>query len=314
MPAVPSAPAPPLGAYPGAFGVGFSYVPALPAEFYRPDLLDFVEITPEKLCRARWDAGLSLDLVPDKLRQAQIACGDLPIVVHGIELSIGSAAGWNSGYLRMLDRFQEAWPFLWHSEHLSYQTIPGRDGGPVSIGTPLPLPGSDEAAQLIGERAATVGHRYGVPFLLENPAHYLSNLPYDADIGDEFGLMTAVTEYGSCGQLLDLHNLYCNALNHGFDAFAALDRIELGRVIEIHLAGGRREQGFWVDAHDSLVPAPVWRLLECALPRCPRISGVAFELLDFFAPSVGAEAIADELRHIRKVRRRCCPSIRVAKA
>jgi uncharacterized protein (UPF0276 family) len=314
MPAVPSAPAPPLGGFPRKLGVGFSYVPALSAEFYRPDLLDFIEITPEKLCRARWDAGLSLDLVPDKLRQAQIACGDLPILVHGIELSIGSAAGWNSGYLQMLDRFQEAWPFLWHSEHLSYQTIPGRNGGPASIGTPLPLPGSDEAAHLIGERAATVGHRYGVPFLLENPAHYLSNLPYEAGIGDEFGLMAAVTEYGGCGQLLDLHNLNCNALNHGFDAFAALDRIGLDRVIEIHLGGGRRDQGFWVDAHDSMVPDPVWRLLECALPRCPNISGVLFEVLDFFAPSVGAEAIADELRHVRTVWQRCCPAVRVAKA
>jgi uncharacterized protein len=239
MPAVPYALATPLGGYPRKLGVGFSYVPALPAEFYRPDLLDFVEITPEKLCRARWDTGLSLDLVPDKLRQAQTACGDLPIVVHGIELSIGSAPGWNSGYLQMLDRFQEAWPFLWHSEHLSYQTIPGHDGGPASIGTPLPLPGSDEAAQLVGQRAAMVGQRYGVPFLLENPAHYLSNLPYEADIRDEFGLMIAVTEYGSCGQLLDLHNLYCNALNHGFDAFAALDRIGLGRVSRsISLAAG----------------------------------------------------------------------------
>jgi uncharacterized protein len=314
MPPVPSAPAPPLGGYPRPLGVGFSYIPALPADFYRPDLLDFVEITPEKLCQARWDAGLSLDLVPEKLRQAQIACGELPIVVHGIELSIGSAAGWNSRYLQMLDRFQEAWPFRWHSEHLSYQTIPGRDGRPASIGTPLPLPGSDEAVHLTGERAATVGHRYGVPFLLENPAHYLGNLPYEADIGDEFGLMTAVTTCGSCGQLLDLHNLYCNALNHGFDALAALDRIRLGQVIEIHLAGGRREQGFWVDAHDSLVPAPVWRLLEAALPRCSNISGVVFELLDFFAPSVGAEAIADELRRLRRVWRRCRPAVRVGKA
>lgn len=313
MPAVPSAPTQPSEGCPQALGVGFSYVPTLPAEFYRPELLDFVEITPEKLCRARWDGGLSLDLVPDKLRQAQIACADLPIVVHGIELSIGSAAGWNSGYLEMLDRFQEVWPFRWHSEHLSYQTIPGRDGGLVSMGTPLPLPGSVEAAQLIGERAATVGDRYGIPFLLENPAHYLSNVPYEVDIRDEFGLITAITEHGNCGQLLDLHNLYCNALNHGFDAFAALDRIGLDRVIEIHLAGGRREQGFWVDAHDSVVPDPVWRLLECTLPRCPNISGVVFELLDLFAPSVGPEAIADELRHVRTVWRRCCPTVRVAK-
>jgi uncharacterized protein (UPF0276 family) len=293
---------------PRALGVGFSYVPAFPAELYRADLLDFVELTPEKLCRARWDERLSLDLVPDKLDQAKIACGGLPIVVHGIELSIGSAAGWNAGYLDMLDRFQEQWPFLWHSEHLSYQTIPGQSGRPTSIGTPLPLPGSDEAAHLVGGRAAAIGRRYGVPFLLENPAHYLHNLPYESPIGDEIGLMAAITRYGRCGQLLDLHNLYCNAVNHGFDAFAAIDRIRLDRVIEIHLAGGRRDRGFWVDAHDSLVPDPVWRLLDYALPRCPNVAGLVFELLDWFAPSVGADAVAEELGRARDAWRRCRPA------
>jgi uncharacterized protein len=309
VPTVPAASSPAAIKLPRALGVGFSYVPVLPDELYRADILDFVEITPEKLCRARWGAGLSLDLVPDKLDQARIACGELPIVVHGIELSIGSAAGWNSGYLDMLDRFQEIWPFLWHSEHLSYQTIPGRDGKPTSIGTPLPLPGSQEAADLVGARAAAIGRRYDLPFLLENPAHYLGDLPCEPAIVDEFGLMTAITQRGCCGQLLDLHNLYCNAVNHGFDACAAIERISLDHVIEIHLAGGRDEGGFRVDAHDGLVPDAVWDLLEIVLPRCPNIAGVVFELLDFFAPAVGTDAVAEELARARDVWRRCRPVV-----
>jgi uncharacterized protein (UPF0276 family) len=288
-----------------ALGVGLSYIPVLPADLYRPGLLDFVEITPEKLCRAQRDgAVLSMDLVPEKLDRARMVCGELPIVVHGVELSIGSARGWNDGYLDMLGRFQWLWPFLWHSEHLSYQTISEDGGRSIDIGTPLPLPGTAEAVELVGARAAAIGRRYGVPFLLENPAHYLAELPYEAEIGDEIGLMAAIIERGNCGQLLDLHNLYCNALNLGFDALYAVDRIRLDRVIEIHVAGGRFEDGFWMDAHDNLVPEPVWELLEYTLPRCPNVAGVVFELLDFYALKVGADAIAEELRRMQESWRR----------
>jgi uncharacterized protein len=304
VPSAPGSARPENADSPKVLGVGFSYIPVLPAGLYRPELLDFVEITPEKLCRARWDGELSLEIIPEKFERARAVCGEFPIVVHGIELSIGSARDWNAGYLEMLDRFQERWPFIWHSEHLSYQTIPGLDGRTTSIGTPLPLPGTNEATQLVGARAAIIGRRYGAPFLLENPAHYLTPLIYEPEIGDEIGLMTAITEHGRCGQLLDLHNIYCNATNHGFDAFAAVDRIKFDRVIEIHVAGGRWEDGFWVDAHDSLVPSPVWELLEYTLPRCPNAAGVVFELLDFFAPALEADAIAEDLRRARDIWRR----------
>jgi uncharacterized protein len=90
---------------------------------------------------------------------------------------------------------------------------------------------------LVGTRAAAICRR-GVPFLLENPAHFLKGLAHEPEIGDEVGLMAAITEHGDCGQLLDLHNLYCNSINHGFDAFAAIERMKLDRVIELHVAGG----------------------------------------------------------------------------
>src|SRR5947207_1092634 len=42
--------------------------------------------------------------------------------------------------------------------------------------------------------------------------------------------------------LLDLHNLYANAVNFGEDAPAYLRRFPLDRVAAVHLAGGR-----WID-------------------------------------------------------------------
>jgi len=306
MTTVSSAPGPSQEetAPPRVLGVGFPYISVLSRDLYRSGLIDFVEITPETLCRARRDGGM--DLIPERLEQARAICGEYPIVIHGVDLSIGSAREWNGGYLDMLDRFQGSWPFLWHSEHLSYQTVPGDDGLPTSIGTPLPLPGTAETVQLVSARAAAIGRRYGVPFLLENPAHYLTGLSYEAEISDEIGLMAAITDRGRCGHLLDLHNLYCNAVNLGFDAFSAIERTRLDRVIEIHVAGGRWEDGFLMDAHDGLVPSPVWELLAFTLPRCPKIAGVVFELLDFYAPKVGADAIAEELRRVRDLWRSCC--------
>jgi uncharacterized protein (UPF0276 family) len=288
------------------FGIGLPYLASLPAELYTRDLIDFVEITPESLCRQRQDgAAVVLDLVPQKLERARETCGALPMVVHGVELSIGSVHGWNEAYLAMLDRFHASWPFVWHSEHLGFQTMPDADGATLEIGVPLPMPPTNDAANIVAERSRAIGRRYGVPFALENPAHYLSNLPNDPDIGDEFGLIDAITTRGECYALLDLHNVYCNAVNHHFDAFAAVDRMPLTRVIEIHIAGGAWDGAFWTDAHNGRVTATVWDLLEHTLPKTPHVGGVVFEMLEEHAVRLGAAAIAEELIHAREIWRSC---------
>lgn len=292
-------------------GIGFPYISVLPPELYRSGLLDFVELTPDTLCRARRDgAATRLDLAPERLERARKVCGALPVVVHGVELSIGSAQHWNAAYLDMLDQLQACWPFVWHSEHLSYQTIPGENGAPLDIGVPLPLPRTREAVDLVAERVAVIGQRYGVPFLLENPAHYLIDLPYERGIDDEIGLMNQITARSGCGQLLDLHNLYCNSVNLGFDPFAAIDRTALHRVREIHVAGGSWRGGFWMDAHNGRVPNPVWELLAYTLPRCPNIAGVVYELLEEYAPRLGVAALDQELSRARYLWERHGPGSR----
>src|SRR5215813_11293481 len=94
-------------------GVGFPYFAELPADLYRSDLVSFVEITPETLCRKRANGTtIQIEIVPDRLATAQDTCAGLPVVVHGVELSIGSAHELNNAYLQMLDSFQNACPFV----------------------------------------------------------------------------------------------------------------------------------------------------------------------------------------------------------
>ena len=278
-------------------GVGFPYFVALPADLYRSGLAAFVEITPETLCRQRTTGStVQIEILPDQLATAQETCAGLPVVVHGVELSIGSAHGLNNAYLNMLDSFQKEWPFVWHSEHLGFQTIAGDNDVRLEIGVPLPMPATVEAVELVAERSANILKRYDVPFLLENPAHYFSDLPADPEIGNEYRFLSAFTEKSGCYLLLDLHNLYCNAVNHHFDARDVIDSLPLDRVIEIHVAGGSWRDGFWMDAHDGRVPEPVWELLEYVLPIAPNVAGVVFELLDEHAIRLGVAAIEKELQ------------------
>ena len=278
-------------------GVGFPYFAELPAELYRGGLVAFVEITPETLCRQRATGNTPrIEIIADRIATAQDTCAGLPVVVHGVELSIGSAHGLNNAYLNMLDSFQKEWPFVWHSEHLGFQTIPGDNNSTLEIGVPLPMPATVEAVELVAARSAMIQRRYSVPFLLENPAHYFSALPADLEIGNEYEFLNAFVKKSGCHLLLDLHNLYCNAVNHHFEARDVIDTLPLDRVIELHVAGGSWRDGFWMDAHDGRVPEPVWELLAYVLPKAPNVAGVVFELLEDYAVRLGTSAIEDELK------------------
>jgi uncharacterized protein (UPF0276 family) len=289
---------------PMPIGIGFGCVPLLPDALYTRDLLDFVEVTPEIFHREAIQDGRIVLVADRAFDAARRRCGDLPIVVHGVELSIGSAHGLFEPCLEMMDRMRRDWPFLWYSEHLHFQTFLDRDGAVANTGVPLPLPATEEAARLVATRAAAIQHRYGVPFLLENAAHYLPDLPADPGIDDEFGLMDRIEALSGCGRLLDLHNLYCNALNFGFDPKLALNRISPGRVVEIHIAGGSWCEGFYMDGHNGRVPEPVWELLELTLSRAPCVAGVVFEILEEYVARLGPDGIARELERARAVWRR----------
>jgi uncharacterized protein len=284
--------APSVGTAIPKLGVGLPYFSALPPELYRSGLVDFVEVTPETICRKRRVGDtVALEIIAARLERARNTCAALPLVVHGVGLSIGFADGWNDGYLQMLDALQSKWPFVWHSEHLGFQTIQPEGVAP--------------AVDRVAGRVREIQDRYGVPFLLENPAYRLPNAPANPEAGGDIGLMRTITQNSGCFQLLDLHNIYCNAINNEVDPLAAIDGMPLNAVVEIHIDGGSCNDGLWMDAHDGRVPEAVWELLEYALPRCPLAGGIVFEMRDSHAERMGMDAIQQELLRVRKIWDRC---------
>ncbi|MCA9711055.1 MAG: DUF692 family protein, partial [Myxococcales bacterium] len=118
---------------PAALGVGTTCLVEQPAIWaVVRDHVDFVELTPDALCRERI-AGSSraMRFVPDLLASVLEHTEGLPMIVHGVELSIGSTTGWNTAYLDLLDQLWKTRPFVWHSEHLGFLQAPGRSRGEV---------------------------------------------------------------------------------------------------------------------------------------------------------------------------------------
>lgn len=287
---------------PAKLGIGFTYQQGLKAALgARFDLIDFFELSPDVLCNEKTDGGKRrLDYNLALLDDALEATAQKPIVIHGLGLSIGSATGWNEDYLRILDILHAHRSFVWHSEHLAFLLTVDSAGQPFHTGVPLPLPFTEEALALVAPRAQALCRRYGAPFLLENFTYYLPDLPAEGG-RDEVAFLNDLTERSGCGLLLDLYNFYCNAVNFRFDPIAALARLRLDRVVEIHLAGSNAQGKFLTDVHSNLTPEAVWELLEWVVPRAPNLAGIVYEVLEQAVPIVGIDGICGQLERAKAV-------------
>ena len=259
-----------------ASGVGLLYNAALP-EFVRsnPDAFDYLSITPDLFWidhgpkrTERYEELESwietLDWVADRR----------PILSHNIGLSIGSATSLDTAYLRQIARFHTRYNFAWHSDHLSFAQVRGDSGNDYHPGLAVPIPYDEDMLELVANRVSLIKEELPIPFLLENSV-YFTDFPEQELTEVEF--LNRLTEHSGCGLLLDLHNLYTNARNHGFDAFTFIDQLNLSSVIEIHIAGGDEFAGMYTDSHAGPCPEPVFDLLEYVVPRTPNLRGVTFE-------------------------------------
>ncbi len=186
-----------------------------------------------------------------------------PVSLHGVGLSIGSTDPLDQAHLRKLSRLiRDCEPML-VSEHLSWSSAGGR-----FLNDLLPLPYTEEALRHMASRVGEVQASLGRQILIENVSSYLR---FCSSTLTEWDFLTALAGECGCGILLDVNNIYVNAMNHGFDAYRYLNAIPREAVQEIHLAGhslnvvGSRE--IRIDTHGSQVCEPVWALYRAALSR-----------------------------------------------
>ena len=64
-----------------------------------------------------------------------------------------------------------------------------------------------------------------------------------------------------------MHNVYVNAVNHGFDADAYIAAVPAAAVAEYHLAGFDTSGACLIDTHGAPVAAEVWSLFERTVAR-----------------------------------------------
>lgn len=284
-------------------GVGLAFQAPLKSLIEQPDGdFDLVEVVPDIL----WTdlgPGHNPRYLDDREHVAWIdrVAQTLPVIPHGIGMSIGSAMHFDEQHLQQLRRWYQRMRFPWHSDHLAFHIADHRDEA-INVGITLPLPRDQATLDQLKPRIARVRQLVPTPFLLENNVYYF-DIPH-AEM-DEATFLNALSHQCGCGLLLDLHNVHTNAVNHGFDAMAFVDEIDLRQVGEIHVAGGMMLDGFYLDAHSGAVADPVWALLEHVLPRCPNVGAVVFELFGSWFDLVGEQRVRADMRRLKQLWQLC---------
>jgi hypothetical protein len=181
---------------------------------------------------------------------------EVPIVMHGVSLSIGSTDPLDLEYLAGLRALADLVSPTWVSDHLCWTRAVGHNTHDL-----MPMPLTEEALAHVAERVERVQDFLGRPLVLENPSTYVE---FAASTIPEWEFLSALSARTGCGLLLDVNNVFVSSYNHGFDPERYIRSLPPERIVQIHLAGPTSYGRFLVDTHDHPVPTEVWRLYRLA--------------------------------------------------
>jgi uncharacterized protein (UPF0276 family) len=259
-------------------GVGIGWRPEIELTVERLAGVDFVEVVADGVCAGHLPESLRL------LRRRGI-----PVLPHGVELSLGSAEPPDPARLDRLAGLAAALEAPLVSEHAAFVRAGGREAGHL-----LPVPRTRDALEVLVGNVRTAQAALPVPLAVENVAA-LFGWPGDELTDGEF--LAELVERTGVRLILDVANLHTNAVNLGLDPLAALDRLPLEAIAYVHVAGGVLRDGCWHDTHAHPVPAAVLELLAALAERAP----VPGALLERDAAYPTDAELAAELAAIRAV-------------
>lgn len=208
-----------------------------------------------------------------------LAC-QVPVLYHGVGLGLATSLPVEQKRLDALARlFDFLCPEAW-SEHLAFV----RAGG-IEIGH---LAAPPRSAQTIDGSLANleqIKKTIGSYPALENIATLID--PPGSKYTEPEWVGQIITRSG-CKLLLDLHNLYANALNFGVDPLEYMKLFPLHQVQQAHLSGGKwinEPPGYQsndkgkrlLDDHVHDIPEAVFTLLKCLALAAPQPLTVIIE-------------------------------------
>ena len=223
-----------------------------------------------------------------------------PLAMHGVSLDIGGNTPLDRDYLRDLAKLaRRARPAI-VSDHLCWTRAAG-----TQLHDLLPLPQTGACVRHVAARVRQVQDALGMRIALENVSSYLR---FAGDEMDEETFLSAIVAESGCALLLDVNNVYVNARNHGFDAFAFLDALPRDAVVQLHLAGHGEDaqgSGLLIDTHDAPVCDEVWALYAHARRRFGEVPAM-IERDDHIPPLA---ELLDELAIARRIAADACIGI-----
>ena len=207
------------------------------------------------------------------LRQAR---AHYSVSLHGVGLGLGSAAGIDAWHLDQLARLVQDIDPLRVSDHACFArgAVAGQS---VHAADLLPVSFNDDALSVMCANVSQVQDRLKRAILVENLSAYINFK--DSDQLETHFLNELVRRTG-CGLLVDVNNIYVNALNEQkrqpsiearidpvASCIAWLNEISDTAVGELHLAGHNDCGDIVIDDHGSRVCAAVWQIYRHAQQR-----------------------------------------------
>jgi uncharacterized protein len=187
-----------------------------------------------------------------KRRALKTLANQVQVVLHGVTLGLASAVPVDKHRLEQTARLiEEVQPEFW-SEHLAFVR-----GGGFEIGHLAAPPRTRATVEGAAQNLAATKRIVGSAPLVENIATIID--PPGSKL-TEANWTRQILNAANGQLLLDLHNLYANAVNFDFDPYDYIDRLPQESICVIHVAGGR-----WITANSSNQP----RLLDDHLHDVP---------------------------------------------
>jgi uncharacterized protein (UPF0276 family) len=176
-----------------------------------------------------------------------------------VGLSLGSTDPLSRAHLDKLVRLIARVEPALVSEHLCWSGVGGRHFNDL-----LPLPFTEEALAHMCRRIDEAQQSLGREIAVENVSAYVA---FDDSTLPEWEFVAEVVRRTGCKLLLDVNNVYVNAVNHGFDAERYLAAMPGEAIAEIHLAGFEATRACLIDTHGARVAPDVWTLYRKTIAR-----------------------------------------------
>ena len=264
------------------------------------DHIDVLEVEPQSIWFRKNDGFPERNyphLVMNEAEFERISRYNCRKLLHGIGFPVGGSIPPGDEQIPLLQRMINAWDVPWMSEHLSFNKVIAGNRA-VNTGFLLPPLQTPEGVHVAANSIRQMSAGIPIPLLIETGVNYLQPQPFEMEDGR---FIASVVEEAGCGILLDLHNLLVNQKNGRQGVKEFIRQIPPESVFEIHLAGGREYQGYYLDAHAGIISRELEDIARDTIRMLPNVKAVFFEIFPTYLEAMDNLVLCREMDRIRRL-------------